>query len=55
MRFTVATRSEIQHVERAAELSIEKYCSVASSLAPDTSLTWSVELAQPADQTAPSA
>jgi putative redox protein len=52
MRFEVATRSEIQHVERAVELSIEKYCSVASSLAPDTSLTWSVVLAQPADSTA---
>lgn len=55
MRFKVATSSEIQHVERAVELSVTKYCSVASSLAPDTSLTWSVELIQPADPTATSA
>lgn len=55
MRFTVATSSDIQHVERAVSLSIEKYCSVASSLAPDTALSWSVEVAQPVDSTDASA
>lgn len=49
MRFSVTTSSEIQHVERAVDLSIGKYCSVASSLAPDTSLTWTVEVAQPVE------
>lgn len=42
--FSVATASERQHVERAVELSFEKYCSVATSLAPDTRLSWAVEL-----------
>ena len=42
--FIVATQSESHHVERAVELSFEKYCSVASSLAPDIHLTWSVEV-----------
>ena len=40
--FTVATASDRTHVERAVALSFEKYCSVASSLAPDTRLTWEV-------------
>ena len=31
-------------VERAVALSFEKYCSVASSLAPDIDLSWTVEL-----------
>lgn len=44
LRFTVATRSERHHVERAVELSFEKYCSVATSLAPDIALSWEVEL-----------
>lgn len=47
LRFTVATASELHHVERAAALSFEKYCSVASSLAPDTALSWEVELQSP--------
>jgi putative redox protein len=42
--FTVATESERHHVERAVELSFEKYCSVASSLAPDTRLTWTLDV-----------
>ena len=45
--FRVATASEAAHVERAVALTIEKYCSVASSLAPDVDLSWSVELAAP--------
>lgn len=45
--FTVATASERHHVERAVELSFEKYCSVSASLAPDTRLSWEVELEPP--------
>ncbi|HEX2095643.1 MAG TPA: OsmC family protein [Longimicrobiaceae bacterium] len=44
LRFTVATGSERQHVERAVELSFEKYCSVAHTIAPDTRLSWEVEM-----------
>lgn len=44
LTFTVGTESDRQHVERAVKLSIDKYCSVASSLAADLELTWSVEL-----------
>lgn len=47
--FTVATASEASHVERALELSFEKYCSVASSLAPDTRLSWTLEVQTPAE------
>lgn len=42
--YRVATASERNHVERAIELSFEKYCSVATSLAPDTRLEWSLEM-----------
>ncbi|MEX2581695.1 MAG: OsmC family protein [Gemmatimonadota bacterium] len=42
VHFRVATDSEPHHVERAVQLSFEKYCSVATSLAPDTELGWSV-------------
>lgn len=42
LRFAVATASEPHHVERAIELSFSKYCSVASSLAPDVQLSWEV-------------
>lgn len=45
--FTVATASEESHVRRALELSFEKYCSVASSLAPDTQLSWSLQIETP--------
>ena len=45
--FRVATASERPHVERAIQLSFEKYCSVATSLAPDTVLEWSLELVGP--------
>lgn len=47
IHFLVGTASELHHVQRAVELSIEKYCSVASSLAPDTTLTWTVEVTPP--------
>ena len=42
--FRVATASDLHHVQRAAALSFEKYCSVSNSLAPDTELSWSVEV-----------
>lgn len=44
LRYHVATSSERNHVERAVELSFEKYCSVATSLAPDVRISWEVEL-----------
>jgi putative redox protein len=44
LRFLVATDSERVHVERAVDLAITKYCSVASSLAPEVELSWSVEV-----------
>lgn len=44
LTYSVATDSERPHVERAVELSFEKYCSVSASLAPDTRLSWTVEL-----------
>jgi putative redox protein len=43
--FTVATDSTREHVERAITLSLDKYCSVSASLAPDTSITWKLTLA----------
>jgi len=47
LHFTVTTASEPHHVERAVELSVEKYCSVASTFAPDTEIAWTVEVLQP--------
>ena len=44
LTFRVATASGRDHVERAVQLSFDKYCSVSNSLAPDTRLGWSVEL-----------
>lgn len=44
LRFTVAAASDRAHVERAVELSFDKYCSVAHTLAPDLALSWDVEL-----------
>lgn len=44
LTFRVATDSPREHVERAVQLSFDKYCSVAASLAPDTRIGWSVEL-----------
>ena len=44
LAFRVAADSDREHVERAAQLSFDRYCSVASSLAPDTRLSWEVEL-----------
>lgn len=47
LRWIVATASDRAHVERAVDLSIRKYCSVAASLAPDVRLSWEVEVRQP--------
>lgn len=47
--YRVATASERHHVERAVQLSFEKYCSVATSLAPDTELEWALELESSAE------
>jgi putative redox protein len=41
--FRIDTDSELQHIERAVELSFQKYCSVALSLAPDTTISWEIE------------
>lgn len=43
LAFHVDTDSPREHVERAVQLSFEKYCSVASTFAPDTDFTWSIE------------
>lgn len=46
--YSVDTDSDLEHVQRAATLSLEKYCSVSGSLAPDVEITTAVELiAQP--------
>jgi putative redox protein len=45
--FRVRTASELPHVERAVSLSLEKYCSVASSLSSDIRITTGVELDAP--------
>ncbi|HSU14592.1 OsmC family protein [Longimicrobium sp.] len=52
LTFRVATASPREHVDRAVQLSFDKYCSVANSLAPDTRLEFSVEL-EPAGVTTP--
>ena len=44
LTFRVATDSPRDHVERAVQLSFDKYCSVSNSLAEDTQLGFSVEL-----------
>lgn len=44
LTFRVATDSPREHVERAVQLSFEKYCSVSNSLAEDLRLEYSVEL-----------
>lgn len=45
--FTIVSASERPHVVRALELSFDKYCSVTASLAPDTVLTWFLDLKSP--------
>jgi putative redox protein len=47
LTYRVTTDSPREHVERAVQLSFDKYCSVAGSLAPDTQISWDVELSPP--------
>lgn len=42
--FSVAVDSERHHVERAIELSLEKYCSVSNTFAPDIDIEWTAEI-----------
>jgi len=46
-RFRVQTDSDAEQVDRAVALSIEKYCSVASSLDPEMPVSWEVEVTRP--------
>ena len=45
--YRVRTASAVHHVERAVQLSREKYCSVSASLAPDILITTAVEVEEP--------
>jgi putative redox protein len=47
LRFDVTAGTDRSHVERAIELSFQKYCSVSASFAPDTELAWELELREP--------
>ncbi len=42
--YTVAADSDRSHVERAIQLSFDRYCSVIHSLAADTRLRWELEM-----------
>lgn len=42
--YAVAADSDRSHVERAIQLSFDRYCSVIHSLAPDTRLEWELEM-----------
>jgi putative redox protein len=44
LTYRVSTDAPREHVERAVQLSFDKYCSVAGSLAPDTRIEWEIEL-----------
>ncbi|HEU0053777.1 MAG TPA: OsmC family protein [Longimicrobium sp.] len=44
LAFRVATDAPREQVERAIQLSFEKYCSVANSLNPDIVSDWSLEI-----------
>jgi putative redox protein len=47
LTYRVSTDSPREHVERAVQLSFDKYCSVAASLAPDTRIDWEIDLSAP--------
>jgi putative redox protein len=53
LTFRVAADTTQEHADRAAELSFNKYCSVATSLAPDIRLGWKVELVSQSGTGAP--
>lgn len=44
LSYRIWGEAERIHAERAIELSLEKYCSVSASLAPDTRITWTLTL-----------
>lgn len=44
LHFEVAADSEAHHVERAIELSLQKYCSVSGTFAPDTRIGWTARV-----------
>jgi putative redox protein len=48
LTFRVSTDAPREHVERAVQLSFDRYCSVAGSLAPDIRMGWDIELGPPA-------
>jgi putative redox protein len=43
LTYRLASDSPREHVERAIQLSFDKYCSVSNSLAPDTTLSYEIE------------
>jgi putative redox protein len=44
LTYRIVTDSERPHVERALELSFDRYCSVSATYAPDTRIGWTLEL-----------
>lgn len=44
LTYRIATDSERPHVERALELSFDRYCSVSATYAPDTRIGWTLEM-----------
>src|SRR5688500_62856 len=48
LTYQVTTDSAREHVERAVQLSFDRYCSVAASLAPDIRVEWALEVSPPA-------
>lgn len=46
--FDVEVDSEPHHVDRAIELSLQKYCSVSNTFAPDTVIDWTARVTRPA-------
>jgi putative redox protein len=47
LTYRVSTDSPREHVERAVQLSYDKYCSVIASLATDTRIDWEIEISPP--------
>jgi putative redox protein len=44
LTYRVAADTAREHVERAVQLSFDRYCSVAHTIAPDTRVEWTVEV-----------
>lgn len=47
LTYRVSTDSPREHVQRAVQLSFDRYCSVAASLAPDVRVAWDIEITEP--------